>query len=85
MATRKSDVDEPPKRKLIAFEPEIFAALNRLAKDNMMTIQELADEAFSDLLKKHHRPVLLQDQLKQSLRTMPANDRGRRRARPRKP
>jgi hypothetical protein len=84
MATRKRHSDAPPKRKLIEFEPEVLDALSRLARDNMMTLQELADEAFSDLLKKHHRPVLLQDQLKQSLRLTPANDRGARRASQRK-
>jgi hypothetical protein len=84
MAGRKPPQDEAPKRKLIEFDPDVFAALNRLAKDSMMTIQELADEAFSDLLKKYHRPVLLEDQLKQSLRLSPANDRGGRRSSPRK-
>ena len=28
-----------------------------LARDRMATFQELADEAFADLLKKHGRPV----------------------------
>jgi hypothetical protein len=32
----------------------------------MMTFQELADEAFADLLKKHNRPVLLKTALRQS-------------------
>jgi hypothetical protein len=79
MNGRKAPSNDPPKRKLIEFEDDVFAALDRLAKDNMMTVQELADEAFSDVLKKHGRPVLLEDQLKQSLRLSPANDREPRR------
>lgn len=56
-------------RKLIGFDPETASALKLLAADRMMTLQELADEAFSDLLKKHGRPVSLKEALKQSLRT----------------
>jgi hypothetical protein len=33
----------------------------------MNTIQELADEAFADLLKKHHRPVELKEALRASV------------------
>jgi hypothetical protein len=32
----------------------------------MSTIQELADEAFADLLKKHNRPVTLKEALSES-------------------
>ncbi|WP_072392543.1 hypothetical protein [Hyphomicrobium sp. CS1GBMeth3] len=60
-------------RKLIAFEPDVLRALTLLAQDRMQDFQELADEAFRDLLKKHHRPVTLKESLKQSTRT-PAND-----------
>jgi hypothetical protein len=34
----------------------------------MMSLQELADEAFRDLLEKHHRPTDLKSALKQSAR-----------------
>lgn len=64
-------------RKLIAFDPETWNALDALAKDRMATIQELADEAFRDLLNKHDRPTLLKDALKKSLRRTPANDEKR--------
>jgi hypothetical protein len=37
-----------------------------LAKDCMMTFQELSDEAFRDLLKKHGRPVSLKEALRRS-------------------
>jgi hypothetical protein len=40
----------------------------------MMTLQELAEEAFKDLLKKHRRPTTLKEMLKESARSMPAND-----------
>lgn len=67
----------PPKaraqRKLLEFEPDILQALTLLARDRMQDFQELADEAFRDLLKKHNRPVTLKEALKQSQRT-PAND-----------
>jgi hypothetical protein len=51
----------------------MLRALTLLARDRMQDFQELADEAFRDLLKKHHRPVTLKESLKQSMRT-PAND-----------
>ncbi len=61
-------------RKLIEFDTETLSALKLLASDRMSSLQELADEAFSDLLKKHGRPTNLKDALKQSLRQNPAND-----------
>jgi hypothetical protein len=36
-------------------------ALHTLVLDRMNTLQELADEAFADQLKKHHRPVTLKE------------------------
>ena len=61
-------------RRRIAFDQETWVALDRLAKDRMMTIQELAEEAFRDLLKKHRRPTTLKEMLQESARSMPAND-----------
>ena len=61
-------------RKLIEFDTETLSALKLLASDRMSSLQELADEAFSDLLKKHGRPTNLKEALKQSLRRIPAND-----------
>jgi hypothetical protein len=54
------------KRKQIQFDSDVFLALQQLASDRMATFQELADEAFADVLKKHNRPVGLSDALKQS-------------------
>lgn len=53
-------------RKLIAFDDETMSALTRLARDRMATVQELADEAFADLLKKHGIPIDLKDALRKS-------------------
>jgi hypothetical protein len=53
-------------RKLIAFDDDTFDKLKQLGRDQMATIQELADEAFADLLKKHGIPVDLKDALRKS-------------------
>jgi hypothetical protein len=60
--------------KRVAFDPATFAALDLYARDSMRTFQELADEAFADLLKKHGRPVDLKDALRRSARTIGVND-----------
>jgi hypothetical protein len=52
--------------KRIQIDDESWAALDLLAHDRMMTFQELADEAFADLLKKHGRPVDLRVALRRS-------------------
>ena len=53
-------------RKLIEFDEDTFAKLKQLARDRMATFQELADEAFTDLMKKHGLPIDLRDALKKS-------------------
>lgn len=65
MARQKSS-DANERRRLIAFDNETYQALDLLARDSMSTIQELADEAFRDLLKKHGRPTDLRAALRQS-------------------
>jgi hypothetical protein len=62
--------------KRVQFDQETWNAIDLLSRDTMRDFQELADEAFSDLLKKHHRPVSLKDALRASARTVPANDPG---------
>ena len=52
--------------KRVQFDGETWAALDLLARDRMATFQELADEAFADLLKKHGRPVDLKSALRKS-------------------
>jgi hypothetical protein len=61
-------------RKLIEFDPETWHALQLLGKDTVKSLQELADEAFADLLRKHKRPVSLKEALRDSARRLPAND-----------
>ena len=48
-------------RKLIAFDDETMTALKQLSRSRMVTLQELADEAFADFLKKRGVPVDLKD------------------------
>jgi predicted DNA-binding ribbon-helix-helix protein len=54
--------------KRVQFEPEVWQAIDALARDRMSDFQELADEAFRDLLKKHGRPTDLKSALRQSVR-----------------
>jgi hypothetical protein len=53
-------------RKLIAFDDDTFGKLTQLGRDRMATFQELADEAFADVLRKHGIPVDLKDALRKS-------------------
>ena len=53
-------------RKLIDFDDETLDKLTQLGRDRMATLQELADEAFADLLKKHGIPIDLKDALRKS-------------------
>jgi len=52
--------------KRIQIDDATWHALALLARDRMMDFQELADEAFRDLLKKHGRPIDLKSALRQS-------------------
>lgn len=53
-------------RKLIEFDEDTYDKLKQLARDRMGTLQELADEAFADLLRKHGIPIDLKDALRKS-------------------
>jgi non-homologous end joining protein Ku len=53
-------------RKLIAFDDDTFDKLTQLGRGRMATLQELADESFADLLKKHGIPIDLKDALRKS-------------------
>lgn len=55
-------------RKLIAFDEDTLDKLKQLGRDRMATFQELADEAFADLLKKHGIPIDLRDALRKSVK-----------------
>jgi hypothetical protein len=64
MRVQQSEDAMPGKR--VAIDAETWASLDMLGKDRMMTFQELADEAFRDLLKKHGRPASLKEALRRS-------------------
>ncbi|MGJ5177048.1 hypothetical protein ACQR16_01575 [Bradyrhizobium oligotrophicum] len=53
-------------RKLIAFDEDTFDKLKQLSRDHMIGLQDLADEAFMDLLEKHGVPADLKDALRKS-------------------
>ena len=52
--------------KRVNVDDETWMALELLRRDRVATFQELADEAFADLLKKHGRPVGLKAALRKS-------------------
>lgn len=56
--------------KLIALDEDTLNKLNELGRDRMATFQELADEAFADLFKKHGVPIDLRDALRKSARNL---------------
>ena len=70
--------------KRVQFDDETWQALDVLARDRMMDFQELADEAFRDLLRKYGRPTDLRSALRQSagesaaVHKLPARKRRRR-------
>lgn len=56
-ATMTTPGVHPMPGKRVQFDDETWSAIYLLARDSMRDFQELADEAFRDLLAKHHRPV----------------------------
>jgi hypothetical protein len=52
--------------KRVQFDDETWQALDLLARNRMANFQELADEAFADLLRKHGRPTDLKSALRKS-------------------
>ena len=53
--------------KRVQFDDETWQAIDAVARRNGKTFQQLADEAFKDLLEKHRQPVGLKAALKQSV------------------
>lgn len=81
-AGRRKSADDATVGKRVTFDRETWNTLDLMARDRMMTLQELADEAFRDLLKKHGRPTDLRSALKQSAKDAVSNEnknQGRRR------
>jgi hypothetical protein len=58
------EISMPGKR--VQFDDATWQAIDLLGRDRMMDFQELADEAFRDLLRKHDRPVDLKSALRRS-------------------
>jgi hypothetical protein len=57
--------------KRVQFDDETWAAINLLRQERRRSFQQLADEAFRDLLEKHHRPTDLKTQLRESAGVAP--------------
>jgi hypothetical protein len=52
--------------KRVQFHEETWQQLRLLASESMKSFQELADEAFNDLLRKHGHPASLEEALRRS-------------------
>jgi hypothetical protein len=52
--------------KRVQFDEATWRQIDLLGHDQMKDFQELADEAFRDLLKKHGRPIDLKEALRRS-------------------
>jgi hypothetical protein len=61
-------------RKLFDLAPDMLNALKLFAQDSGRSFDDLAEEAFALLLRKHCRPRGLQQALLFSLRSVPRND-----------
>lgn len=72
--------DDRRQRKMFSVEPRLLQALAFFARDSKTSLDDIADEAFRDLLKKHKRPLTLKAALQESARGLPANDPGPARA-----
>jgi hypothetical protein len=57
--------------KRVQIDDETWIALHQLGLDTMKDFQDLADEAFGDLLRKYLRPVGLRASLKASAAARP--------------
>ena len=53
--------------KRVQFDDETWEAISAISRQKGTSFQELADEAFADLLKKHKQPVGLKAALKESV------------------
>jgi non-homologous end joining protein Ku len=63
--------------KRVQFDDKTWAALDALISEKGESFQDLADEAFTDLLKKHHQPVGLKAALKESVANNDNTDRSK--------
>ena len=70
----KASKPETLKGKRVVFDAATWTALDLYARDSMKSFQEIADEAFADLLKKHGRPTDLKEALRRSSQQLGVND-----------
>jgi hypothetical protein len=54
--------------KRLQFDRETWNAVDLMARDQMKSVEEITEEAFRDLLKKHGRSADFREQLKLSVR-----------------
>ena len=55
-------------RKTLNIGRAMLEALELLAADRKVSLQDLVDEALDDFLRKHHRPVTTKDMFAESLK-----------------
>jgi hypothetical protein len=84
MAKRVMKKRKPARRrddlvgKRLQFDRETWNAVDMLARDQMKSVEEITEEAFRDLLKKHGRSADFREQLKLSVRAVkPKSSRGK--------
>ena len=53
--------------KRVQFDADSWEAIEAMMRDSGKSFQQIADEAFADLLKKHKQPVGLMAALEQSV------------------
>jgi hypothetical protein len=63
--------------KRVQFDDDTWEAIEAIARNSGMSFQELADEAFKDLLKKRKQPVGLKASLEESVKGPSKPDHGR--------
>ena len=74
-AAKKKKSDLIGKR--LQFDRETWNAIDLMARDQMKSIEEITEEAFRDLLKKHGRSADFREQLKLSVRAAKKTSRGK--------
>ena len=72
---KKSGSDLVGKR--LQFDRETWNAIDLMARDQMKSVEEITEEAFRDLLKKHGRSADFREQLKLSVRAAKRPSRGK--------
>jgi hypothetical protein len=83
MAKRAAKRKKPPPKatdlvgKRLQFDRETWNAIDLMARDQMKSIEEITEEAFRDLLKKHGRSADFREQLKLSVRAAKKASRGK--------